>query len=194
MLLPDDVLTFWFSDHAHQRWFARDAAFDDELRARFGASVEAAGRGALDAWRSEPRGALALVILLDQLSRNLYRGTANAFAHDAQAREIADRAIAAGFDRAVPLGQRAFFYLPFEHSERLADQVRSLALFTQLVADHAAAHPQGGRDEAEHQLVYAQRHHDVVARFGRFPHRNAALGRASTEAELAFLREPGSSF
>jgi uncharacterized protein (DUF924 family) len=131
---------------------------------------------------SEP--SLAAILLLDQLPRNLYRGTAEAFATDAMAREAAQAALARGLDRSLPAVWRQFMYLPFEHSEDLGDQDRSLALFGALARDSAFAST----------LDYAKRHHAIIARFGRFPHRNRALGRATTPEEEEFLREPGSSF
>src|SRR5262249_28851610 len=127
---------------------------------------------------------------LDQFPRNLHRGTPAAFAHDARARRAAAAAIDRGFDLAAALDQRMFFYLPFQHSELLADQERSVALFTRWAADHPAA----PRAQAEDQLSYAVRHHEIIQRFGRFPHRNRALDRTSTADELAFLTEPRSAF
>ncbi len=178
--MVDEVLAFWFSERVEPLWFSSDRMLDAELRERFGALVAAAGEGALDDWLETPEGALALVILLDQFPRNIYRGTAAAFAADAKARVVADRALALGHDHQVEPARRMFFYLPFEHSEQLADQERSLALFTAL-----------GDPEL---LDYAVRHHEIIVRFGRFPHRNAVLGRPSTAQEQAFLTQPGSAF
>jgi uncharacterized protein (DUF924 family) len=175
-----DILAFWFAPETKPRWFKPDPAFDATLKERFAAQVERAGSGALDAWRANADGALALVLLLDQMPRNIWRGTPRAFAFDGRAREIADHALAMGFDRDAPVDRRLFLYLPFEHSEALADQERSVRLFEAL----------GDPD----YLDYAVRHRDVIARFGRFPHRNTILGRPSTAEELAFLAEPGSSF
>jgi uncharacterized protein (DUF924 family) len=186
-----DLLDFWFGapgsphhDQPREIWFKTDAAFDDELRARFTADQKAAAAGAYDDWRQSPDGCLALILLLDQLPRNLYRGTAAAFASDEKARAVARHALAQGFDRSLPDVRRWFLYLPFEHSEDLADQETSVSLFAALPANAA-------NDDT---LAYAKRHHDTIARFGHFPHRNAILGRASTAEEEAFLREPGSSF
>jgi uncharacterized protein (DUF924 family) len=185
MMQPDDVLSFWFAGDptlAREIWFQTDAGFDAACT-DLAAAREAAKAGALDAWADTPRGALALLILLDQLSRNLHRGSAEAFAADPKARAVAREMVARGFDRALTPVERGFVYLPFEHSESLADQDESVRLFTALQAE-------AGGDVLE----YAIRHRDVIRRFGRFPHRNAALGRASTAAEVAYLAEPGAGF
>ena len=195
----DAVLRFWFGEHPDQvlavqaqsaRWFGKDAAFDDEIRARFGALREAAIAGTLDEWLVSPRERLALIVLVDQFSRNLFRGDAEAFAHDALARRWCVDGLARGDDRQLLPVERWFFYLPLEHTEALDDQRRSVALFTAL------------RDEADADwrplftgvLDFAEKHRVIIERFGRFPHRNAVLNRASTAGELAFLQEPGSSF
>jgi len=185
------VLDFWFDagsgpDFEAPRavWFDIDAAFDRAVGARCGALHDAAAAGRLDGWAATPLGCLALLILLDQVPRNLFRGTPRAYATDGQARAHARAAIAAGFDRALGPVQRWFVYLPLEHSETLADQVRCVALFEAL-GDHA---------ESADTLDWVRRHHDIIARFGRFPHRNAVLGRPSTPEELAFLQEPNASF
>lgn len=185
MIGSEDVLDFWFAGNPSERrevWFKKNAAFDSAC-AGFADALNAAKRGELDQWADTPRGALALVILLDQVSRNLHRGSPDAFAADARARELARRAVAAGFDRAVGPVERIFLYLPFEHSENLADQDESVRLF-------AALHAALGGDT----LGYAERHRDVIRRFGRFPHRNTVLGRANTAAEDAYLAEPGAGF
>jgi uncharacterized protein (DUF924 family) len=189
---PADILHFWFgapgsATRGTQRevWFRKDPAFDEEIRRHFLIATEAAARGELDRWQSDRESALALVILLDQFPRNLYRGSPKAFAADAKAREVADAAMARGFDLTFPSCERLFFYLPLEHSEILADQERAVMLFKRLAEDDPA------RAEA---VPYALRHHEIIQRFGRFPHRNEALGRESTEAEIAFLKEPMSSF
>ena len=182
------VLDVWFGPDggAIERavWFEVDAAFDQAVGAQCRALHTAAAAGALDHWAATPRGCLALLILLDQVPRNLYRGSARAFATDAQARAVARSALAAGHDRALTPVERQFVYLPFEHSEDLADQELSVALFDSLPEPP---------DRAE-SVDYARRHRDIIARFGRFPHRNAALGRTSTPEEDAFLKQPGSSF
>ena len=162
----------------------KDAAFDEELRGRFGELHAKAARRELEGWRDSPEPMLALVILLDQLSRNLFRNDARAFAQDAHARECAGQALSRGDDLELLPVQRTFLYLPFEHSESLDDQERSVDLMRSL---DAFAETRG-------MSGYAVRHCDVIRRFGRFPHRNAALGRASTPEEAEFLRQPGSGF
>ncbi len=168
----DDVLTFWRAA-GPKKWFAKDSTFDAEIVARFLKTYEAAAAGELGAWELGAEGAMALVIVLDQFPRNMFRGSARAFATDPLARAVAERAIARGFDRKVTLAQRSFFYLPFEHSESLADQERSLALFRAT----------GDADA----LKWADLHADIIRRFGRFPHRNAIFNRTTTAAEQAFL-------
>lgn len=165
-------------------WFESTPEFDAALRAEFLADHEAGVAGRLVSWEEQPGSALALVLLLDQIPRNIFRGSPSAYASDALARAAADRALARGFDRVVPPAWRGFFYLPFEHSEDLADQERAMALFACLPP----------MPEYPDPLRHARRHHEIIARFGRFPHRNAVLGRPSTPAELAFLAEPDSSF
>lgn len=187
---PAEVIDFWFGDRSRPLWFARDPEFDAEIRRRFGEAHRAAMEGRLEHWRASPEGALALVILLDQFSRNLYRGTARAFAADAQARAIADAALARGFDQQLPPGRRWFLYLPFEHSESLADQERAVALFRA----HAEAAGGAERERAEELLDYAQRHLEAIRRFGRFPHRNDVLGRETTPDEADYLRDPRAWF
>jgi len=186
------VLDFWFGapdspDYGHARnvWFRKSAAFDAELRERFGALIDAGRAGDLGAWTATPCGTLALVIVLDQFSRNCHRGSALAFAGDDRALALARELVASGADRALPTRfHRVFAYLPFEHAESMDAQRESLRLFGELAREPDCA---GFYD-------YAVRHALVIERFGRYPHRNAALARASTDAELAFLREPGSSF
>jgi uncharacterized protein (DUF924 family) len=194
---PDDVLDFWFGADAAavdaaavQRWFARDDAFDATIRERFGAAVPIARDGGLDAWARHPRGWLALLLVLDQFPRNLHRGSPLAFASDARALDTAAAGIGRGDDQALLPIERVFSYLPLEHAEDLAMQERCVRLFTTLRDSVAAAE----RERFADFLGYARRHHDVIARFGRFPHRNAVLGRASTPAELAYLAEPGAGF
>lgn len=176
-LLPTahDVARFW-RDAGPARWFAKDDAFDAAFKSRFEPAHEAAARGALDAWVDTAEGALALLVLLDQFPRNSYRNTARMFATDPQALTVAAAAIAAGLDQQTDSELRPFFYLPFMHSEVLADQERSVALNRALDAN------------TQH---FAQVHLDIVARFGRFPHRNQMLGRPSTAEEEAFLAEGG---
>jgi uncharacterized protein (DUF924 family) len=169
---PAEIVAFW-REAGPDKWFAQDASFDAAIRSRFLAACEAAANGALSAWEAGAQGALALLLLLDQFPRNMFRGSARAFAADALARAVADRALARGFDRATEPALRPFFYLPFMHSEMPADQDRCVRLYEVL-------------GDAE-LLGHAREHRDVVRRFGRFPHRNRALGRATTPAEQAFL-------
>ena len=187
---PADLLDFWFSDQSRLHWFEKNAAFDAAIRERFEETLRAGATGELDNWARTAPGALALVILLDQFPRNLYRGSARAFAADARARAIASQAIDKRQDQDTALDRRFFFYVPFEHSESLADQERSVALFQAW----AEAHDGRARDEALEFMPFIHRHAEIIRRFGRFPHRNEALGRESTGAELAFLQEPMSSF
>lgn len=200
----DELLLFWFGSTGpapdtafRSEWFRRDDAFDDALRARFGGLAERALREpeAFATWR-DARGVLAQLILLDQLSRNLFRGSPRAFEADPRARELAREALAQGLDREVALVARTFFYLPFEHSEDREDQRLSVSLFTRLVEDTRSAHESGQCSAQLHTdlvmaLDYAKKHEDVIAEFGRFPHRNVALGRVSTDAELAWLAAGG---
>jgi uncharacterized protein (DUF924 family) len=173
---PETILEFWRTV-GPDRWFKPDLELDREIRERFLAVHEAAVAGKLADWEQTAEGALALLILLDQFPRNMFRGTARAFASDAQAREIAGRSIARGYDRAIDRELRTFFYLPFMHSEALADQERCLALYR-------ATGEAGG-------IKYAEIHLDAIRRFGRFPHRNKMLGRESTPDELAYLESGG---
>ena len=173
---PAEILRFW-REAGPDRWFAKDDAFDHAIRERFEPVWGAAAAGDLDGWTSTPDGALALVIALDQFPRNLFRGSADAFATDEQARRIAGEALARGDDARVDPALRAFFYLPFMHSEDMADQEHCVALY-------AAAGDAGG-------LEWARMHREIIARFGRFPHLNAALGRDTTPAEAEFLAGDG---
>ena len=176
---PADILSFWRAA-SRDKWFEKDDAFDGEIRARFLTIYQAAAAGRLVAWEDDPEGAPALAIVLDQLPRNMFRGDARTYAADPLARAVVDRAIARGFDQSFPPVERRFFYLPFEHSENLADQERGVALC------RAAGDEEG--------VKYSQIHADIIRRFGRFPHRNAVLGRTSTPEEEEFLKQPGSSF
>jgi len=172
---PQALLAFWQAA-GPKRWFRPDDAFDAEFRDRFLAAHEAAEAGLLAAWADSADGALALVLLLDQFPRNAFRGTPRMYATDAQARAVADAAITAGHDLQVDPQLRPFFYLPFMHSEELPDLERCIALTEALAGEH---------------LRFARHHRDIVARFGRFPHRNAVLGRPSSEQEERFLAEGG---
>jgi len=186
------VLDFWFMPPDHPghgtyrlEWFRKDAAFDATIRKRFGTAVEAALREIPDEGSDEAL--LARILLLDQFTRNIYRDTPRAFAGDAHAKALAETLVTAGRDKNLSPWQRWFAYLPFEHGESLLDQERSVALFA------------GLRREMQHEAFdnaydYAVRHREIIARFGRFPHRNVILGRASTTEEIEFLKQPGSSF
>ncbi|MGA9421482.1 MAG: DUF924 family protein [Rhodanobacteraceae bacterium] len=194
-----DLLHFWFGDDPDDAallarkspvWFEKNAAVDAEIRERFGALRGAAIAGELAPWNETPHGRLALIVLVDQFSRNLFRDDARAFEHDGLARAWAREAVATAADRALRPVERMFVYLPFEHSESLADQEWAVALFTGLRDEVAPAQ----REAFDGILHFAGRHRDIVARFGRFPHRNAVLARASTPAELEFLKQPASSF
>ncbi|TKC80021.1 DUF924 domain-containing protein [Trinickia terrae] len=189
---PRAVLDFWFGvpgsaefGRDRKMWFARDDTFDVLLRERFGATLATAASGGHDDWQRTPLGALALVVVLDQFSRNCHRGGARAFEADARALQVAKRMVETGADLRLPSCiHRAFVYLPFEHDESIESQREAIRLFGELERE---AGDTG-------YLDYAHRHARIIERFGRFPHRNAVLGRASTDEEIAFLREPGSSF
>ena len=172
------------------RWFTKDEAFDAHLRARFGTLIDRAIEGELDAEARDPRGALGLVLVLDQLTRNVHRGTPRAFAGDARALEVADAALARGDDARLPEQHRAFLYMPLMHAEDVAAQEDCVRRFEHLARTCSPA----AREGLESAADYARRHRDIVARFGRFPHRNAILGRESSAEERAFLTQPGSSF
>ncbi|PTB19363.1 DUF924 domain-containing protein [Trinickia symbiotica] len=187
-----DVLDFWFGEPGSarfgkewDRWFDGDEGFDATLGVRFGKTLEAARRGDFDDWERSPLGTLALIVVLDQFSRNIHRGSAEAFAGDARALAAARRMVESGADRRLPSAQhRAFVYMPFEHDESRESQELAVRLFEAL---ERVAGLTG-------YLRYARRHAEIIERFGRFPHRNAMLGRRSTDAERDFLSEPGSSF
>jgi uncharacterized protein (DUF924 family) len=170
------VVAFW-RNAGPPRWFKKDAAFDDEIREKFRAAHEAAAKGDLAAWEMTEEGTLALLILLDQFPRNMFRGNARTFATDPLALGVARRAVARGFDDKAAAAMRGFFYLPFMHSERHADQQRSVELY------------RSARDADG--LKFAEIHADIIRRFGRFPHRNAVLGRATTAEEQKFLDDGG---
>jgi uncharacterized protein (DUF924 family) len=187
---PRALVEFWCSERCRPLWFEKNEAFDDELRQQFASWIEPAAEGKLAHWEETPETALALVLLLDQFPRNIHRGSPRAYRCDPAARQVAARSIARGHDKGTPLDRRFFFYLPYEHSEDLADQQRSLALFRAW----ADAHDGEARAQAMDQLRYVARHEEIIRRFGRFPHRNAILGRVSTPDEIEFLKEPMSSF
>ncbi len=178
--MHDTVLAFWFQETQPAQWWKVDPAFDARVRERFGALHEQARRCELFGWRATPAGRLAEVIVLDQFARNIHRGTTLAFAADPLALALAQEAVAAGADLALPVEQRAFFYLPYMHSES--------------AAIHAVAEPLMQARAPQHTHDFELKHKAIIDRFGRYPHRNAILGRPSTAEELAFLQQPGSSF
>jgi len=189
---PQDVLDFWFgapgsAEHGTQRkaWFVKDEDFDRRIAERFGATIERALRGELDAWAATPEGALARIVVLDQFTRNAFRGDRRAFAGDAQALAAASALVGSRRDEELPPLMRAFAYLPFEHAEGLAMQDEAVRLFTRLIV---------AAPELQSMLDYAHKHRAVIERFGRFPHRNAILGRRSTAEEQTHIETPGTSF
>ena len=188
------VLTFWFGDpylptegyrDRHPLWFRKRRETDEAIRVQFHSLYAQAATGELDAWQESPATCLALIVLLDQFPRNLFRERPQAFATDAKVLAIAKAAIASHYDQALPPVQRIFLYLPLEHSEDIADQEQCVALFEQLVAADSTL---------ADTYDYALRHREVIQRFGRFPHRNEILGRTSTPEEVEFLQQPGSRF
>jgi len=193
----DDVLAFWFgqqrdgfaSDAHRKLWFAGGAAFDAEIREQFIGTVAAVTSGDIDGWLTQPRNRLAYILVCDQFPRHLFRGTGEAFNFDPQALDAARSGIATGMDHELTFDERAFFYMPLEHSEVLLDQHACVGLFS-LLRDRT---PEGFRHLTGASLKYAHQHRDIVLRFGRFPHRNALLQRPSTPQELKFLEE-GSTF
>jgi uncharacterized protein (DUF924 family) len=196
----EKVLDFWFGacatdgalDRAKQKmWFSDGSNYDAAIRKQFGKLHRRASRGELDAeWAATPRGRIALIVVLDQFSRHIHRGTAVAFAQDLAAQHLADAGVEQGVDRALVPAQRAFFYLPFEHAEDLKLQRLGARLFERLATEVAPA----WRKEYASFADYSGHHRDIIERFGRFPHRNKILGRISTPEEVEFLKQPGSSF
>jgi uncharacterized protein (DUF924 family) len=193
-----DILSFWFgeleggvpSSERLQFWFAAPDGTDALIAEKFGELFRQAVAGELDAWTEAPQGRLAAIILIDQFSRNIHRGSSEAFANDARSLAWCKEGVDRGHDKVLNLAERFFFYLPLEHSESLEDQNRSVACFQQLVDEHDGA----ARDYAEGGLKFAIEHRDIVAQFGRFPHRNRVLGRESTPDELAYLNDGGARF
>lgn len=175
-----DILRFWFEELDNAQRFAKDSALDAMVRERFGSVLVSASRGELFTWRKSPQGRLAEIVVLDQFSRNIHRDTAAAFAHDAQALTLAQELVASGQDYVLETARRAFAYMPYMHSESPVIHMQAVALFSQ--------------SGMEGTLAYEMRHKAIIDQFGRFPHRNAILGRASTPAELEFLKQPGSGF
>ena len=177
---PQPILHFWFTELTPKQHFAKDAALDETIRTRFGATLESAAKCELFVWRATPEGRLAEVLVLDQFSRNAYRDTPQAFAQDALALALAQELVASGQDRSLPLAQRVFAYMPYMHSESALVHAQAVALFAQ--------------PGMEDTLRFELHHQEIIDRFGRYPHRNALLSRESTPEELAFLSEPGSGF
>jgi len=176
----EDVLRFWFDELTPQQHFKQDGAIDHTITQRFGPTLDAARQCELSGWRATPDGRLAEIIVLDQFPRNIHRDQAGAFAHDAQALTLAQELVASGQHKALPVARRAFAYMPYMHSESLAIHDQAMELFDQ--------------PGLENNLAFEIKHRDIIVRFGRYPHRNALLGRASTPEEIAFLAQPGSSF
>jgi uncharacterized protein (DUF924 family) len=196
---PETVLSFWFgeldahgrADKPHQdRWWKKDPEFDSQIRVQFAALQRAAVGGELSAWLDAPRSRLAYIIVLDQFSRNMFRDSAGMFAADAQALEATLQGIERGHDRGLALHERVMFYMPLMHSEQLANQERCIALMQELARESSDS----ARASMLSHVGFAERHRDIVRKFGRFPHRNALVGRPSTAEELEFLAGPGSSF
>lgn len=177
---PSDIIDFWFYETSADHWWTSNPAFDSELHTRFASLHAAASAGELQQWRTGAAGRLAEIIILDQFSRNLYRGSARAFAQDGMALVLAQEAVAQGLDHELPPVQRSFLYMPFMHSESRLMHLRAVELFS--------------APELEANLAFELKHKAIIDRFGRYPHRNAALGRRSTVEELLFLEQPGSSF
>jgi len=197
--IADEILDYWFGDSVRDPskapgrmafWFANDPERDAEMRERFGALVDAASEGKLDFWTETPRGRLAVLILLDQMRRNIYRGTAEAFLRDGRARYLMRDGVGRLMDMKLTPIERAFFYMPLQHSESLDDQEMAVDRFLQLEREVASDH----REIFAGFRKYAQKHRDIVARFGRFPHRNSVLGRRPTAEETTWLEAGGESF
>ncbi len=196
----EEILAFWFGEPAAKpadvdaqmkRWFSSTPQLDTQIRDRFAPAMTAAASSLLEAWTQSPRGRLALILLLDQFPRNVFRGTAAAFDQDTKALELATDGIAAAHDAALRPLERLFFYMPMQHSESVTVQNRSVALFDELAR---SAESDSIADVLANSADYARQHRDIIAEFGRFPHRNAILGRTSTEAELRYLEQGGATF
>lgn len=180
--IKQEILHFWFEETPPALWFQKNGAFDDQIRERFLSAYKLAADGLCDGWRDDAEGALALCIVLDQFPRNMFRGQPEAFATDAKALGVAKFAVARGFDQTLSVARRRFLYLPFEHSEDLADQNRAVSLFKSTQGEDPLGYD------------YAVRHHEVIRLYGRFPHRNAILGRKNTPEEDEYLAQPGAGF
>lgn len=198
----ETILAFWFgagydqlgdptvAGRQSKLWWGKNPEADEEIRARFGSLVISAGRGERDEWKATPSGWLALILLTDQFPRNMYRNTADMYRFDGYARELSANGIEAGIDQQLRLIERVFFYLPLEHAESAEDQRWCVDLMRGLAREA----PEAERDVFEDFVNYAEAHARIIDRFGRFPHRNKILGRTSSKEEIAFLRQPGSSF
>jgi uncharacterized protein (DUF924 family) len=196
---PEEILDFWFgeldelgcaSPNQRKRWWTKSPEFDESIRANFLGDYESIAAGDRERWRSTPRGALAYIIVLDQFSRNMFRNTARMFAADPLAREVCCEGLEADFDAELGFDERVFFYLPLEHSELVSDHEQCHEVFTAL----CASAPDSLKADADYYLDYAKQHRAIIERFGRYPHRNQVLGRASSDDEVEFLKQPGSSF
>jgi uncharacterized protein (DUF924 family) len=200
MTTPEEIVAFWFDDPAlekgdhPQKWWTKDPDFDEEIRARFGDDIERAKQGEYDDWAAEPDGMLALVLLLDQFTRNVYRDTPEAFSGDEKALALSRAAIERGLDLQLDVPQRAFLYMPLEHAEYAGAQEQSIAAFERLAADARLIEDDRWTAMADLFLDFAHQHKEIIDRFGRYPHRNEILGRETTDEEAEFLQEPGSSF
>lgn len=183
---PEDILTFWFDEAGPDKWFEQSDAFDEEIRNRFGAVTHQARDGKLETWSETPRGCLALIVLIDQFSRNIHRGSPLTWSADVHGLALTRLALDRGYDAELNHAERKFLYMPLMHSEALPDQERSVALFQKLAAD--------GAENGAVTVDFAVRHRDIVAEFGRFPHRNKILGRDSTTEEIELLKDPNASF
>ena len=178
---PQEIIDFWFDERAREHWWRRNLLFDQEIHRRFSAVHRLARAGQLAAWRSTPLGRLAEIIVLDQFSRNLFRESAEAFAQDELARKLTYEALEVNADRSLEPDKRSFLYMPLMHSESAADHAAAVRLFS-------------SHEDLSHTLEFELKHKAIIDRFGRYPHRNAALGRPSTAEELEFLQQPGSAF
>lgn len=195
----EDILDFWFgeldelgcaSPNQRKLWWTKSDDFDETIRARFLEDYEVVVAGDRERWRTTPRGTLATIIVLDQFSRNIFRNTPKMFAADPLAREVCREGLDAGFDDELGFDERVFFYMPLEHSEAMEDQKRCHEVFSRL---HDQA-PESLKGDADYYLDYVRQHREIIDRFGRYPHRNAILGRPSKDEEIEFLKKPGSSF